>query len=270
MLSILFRAVSETLLLFGVNPENGLGGKLGFISILHTWDQLLLPHFHLHCLVPGGAMSGDAWISCSNDYLFSQEALSRVFRGKFIDHMTVAYKNGELVFPGVSAPLEKPEKFQELKDTLYSKNWVVHVKEPIKRPEYVLDYLGRYTHRVAIANSRIVSLREGRVTIKYKNRETDQMETKTMTAVEFIRRFLLHTLPKRFVRIRHYGFLANRNRRKNIQKIKSLFDDYTNSSTIEKTTEELMLQIAGVDPTQCPLCKKGKMKKVLKYRRDSE
>lgn len=130
--------------------------------------------------------------------------------------MAQAYQAGKLKFPGISAPFEKPNRFNQLKKTLYSKKWVVHMKPAIKRPEYVLEYLGRYTHRVAISNHRIVSLKDGMVTFKYKNRETDQTLDITITAVEFIRRFLMHCLPKRFVRIRHYGFLSNRFKKNNI------------------------------------------------------
>jgi hypothetical protein len=262
MLNILFKAASETLLTFGKNPENGLGAKLGFIAILHTWDQLLKDHFHLHCIIPAGAVVEDwtCWIPCRNQYLFNEEALGMVFRGKFIDYIIQAYEKGELVFPGIINPFEKPEKFKELKNTLYSKKWVVHVKEPIKKPDYVLEYLARYTHRVAISNHRIVSLKDGKVTFKYKNRETNQMELTTIAAVEFIRRFLLHVLPKRFVKIRHYGFLTNRNKKSNIAKIHLMLGKAGTFKTAEKSVEQLMLKLTGVDITLCSCCNKGKMK----------
>lgn len=262
MLNILFKAVSETLLTFGKNPENGLGGKLGFIAILHTWDQLLKDHFHLHCIIPAGAVAEDwtCWTPCRNHYLFNEEALGKVFRAKFVDYMTQAFEKGELVFPGIIHPFGKPEKFKQLKNTLYSKKWVVHVKEPIKKPDYVLEYLGRYTHRVAISNHRIVSLKDGKVTFKYKNRETNQMELTTIEAVEFIRRFLLHVLPKRFIKIRHYGFLTNRNKKSNIAKIHLMLGKAGTVKTDEKSVEQLMLKLTGVDITFCSCCKKGKMK----------
>jgi hypothetical protein len=264
MLNILFKAVSETLLTFGKNPKNGLGGKLGFIGILHTWDQLLKPHFHLHCLVPGGAVAEDwsCWIPCKNQYLFNQQALAIVFRSKFIDYMIQANDNGRLVFPGIISPFEKPDKFKELKNTLYSKKWVVHVKEPIKKPEYVLEYLARYTHRVAISNHRIVSLKDGKVTFKYKNRKTNQMEPTTIEAVEFIRRFLLHVLPKRFVRIRHYGLLTNRNKKSNIAKIHLMLGQASTVKVMQKSVEQMMVNLTGVDITLCTCCKKGKMQVV--------
>lgn len=271
MLNILFKSVSETLQAFGKNPKNGLGGKLGFISILHTWDQLLNAHFHLHCLIPGGCVSEDyaCWRHCKNDYLFNEEALGLVFRTKFIEHMTRAFKNGQLCFAGLSVSYQTPQGFKKLINTLYSKNWVVSVRKPIKHPEYVVEYLGRYTHRVAISNHRIVSIKDGMVTFTYKNRKTDQIEKTSIAAVEFIRRFLLHALPKGFVRIRHYGFLANRNRAVNLNKILKLFGQTSIlNETAEKSIQQMIKTLTGIDITVCPSCKKGKMivvDKVPKY-----
>ena len=261
MLDILFKSVSESLLVFGRNPKNGLGGKLGFIAILHTWDQLLNAHFHLHCLTPGGAVSEDCsrWIACREDYLFNHKALSLAFRGKFIDHMNRAYKKGTLQFSGRCACWETPQGFKKLTDSLYSNTWVVHVKEPIKRSEYVLEYLGRYTHRVAISNHRLVSLKDGKVTFTYKNRKTGQIQQTTLEAVEFIRRFLLHALPNGFVKIRHYGFLANRNRRKNLAKIRHLHALPKSEEIAKKSVEAMMLSLTGNDINICPCCGKGKM-----------
>jgi len=269
MLTILFKAVSETLQAFGANPKNKLGGKLGFIAILHTWDQLLNAHFHLHCLIPGGALKSDgSWCSCKHAYLFNVEALSVTFRGKFLEHMTSAYQAGKLKFPGISAPFETPNRFNQLKKTLYCKKWVVHMKPAIERPEYVLEYLGRYTHRVAISNNRIMSLEDGLVTFKYKNRETHQILDTTVTAVEFIRRFLIHSLPKRFVRIRHFGFLSNRYKKNNIQIIrKFLGQSTTDVETGKKSIEEMMLKLTGVDITKCPCCEKGTMRVVYEMPR---
>ncbi len=271
MLNILFKAVSETLLAFGKNPKNKLGGKLGFIAILHTWDQLLNTHFHLHCLIPGGVLKpDDSWRACRHGYLFNVEALSLTFRGKFLEHMTRAYKKGKLKFPGISAPFERPDRFNQLKKSLYSKKWVVHMKEAINSPEYVLEYLGRYTHRVAISNNRIVSLKDGMVLFKYKNRETDQIMHTTVKAVEFIRRFLLHSLPKRFVRIRYFGFLSNRYKKNNILKIRKFLGQSTvDVETDKKTIEEMMLKLTGVDITRCPCCKKGTMRVVCEIPRQS-
>jgi hypothetical protein len=174
--------------------------------------------------------------------------------------MTRAYHSGKLRFPGRSELCKTQQGFQQVKDDLYSNIWVVSVRESIKRPEYVLEYLGRYTHRVAISNHRIVSLKDAMVTFKYKNRKTNQMEKMTIKAVEFIRRFLLHALPKNFVRIRHYGFLANRNRTKNLEKIRRLNAMPESQQAVAKSVEEMMLKLTGIDITICPCCKKGKMR----------
>jgi len=269
MLNILFKAVSQTLLAFGANPKNKLGGKLGFIAILHTWDQLLYAHFHLHCLIPGGVLRPDgSWHPCNRGYLFNVQALSLTFRGKFLEHMGKAYQAGKLKFPGISRPFEKPDRFAQLKNALYGKKWVVYMQKPIDRPEYVLDYLGRYTHRVAISNSRIMSLNDGAVAFKYKDRQNNQTLNATVTALEFIRRFLLHSLPKRFVRIRYFGFLSNRYKKNNVQKIRKFLGQSTaDVETEKKSIEQMMLKLTGVDITKCPCCKKGTMRVVCEMSR---
>jgi len=163
---ILFKSVSETLSEFGRNPENGLGGKLGFIAILHTWNQTCLDHFHLHCVIPSGALSldGEAWITGSDTFLFSVAALSKVFRAKFIDHIERAFAKGKLMFSVNTRSYESSKGFSHLIDTLWGKDWVVYSKKPFAEPEQVLDYLGRYTHRVAISNHRIADASNGKVT----------------------------------------------------------------------------------------------------------
>ena len=250
MLNILFAAASKTLLTFG---KNELNGTLGFLAILHTWDQKLNPHFHLHCLVAGGAVSKDKkrWLSVKNDYLFNEEALSRVFRGKFMERLGHVRKTGALKFTGGA--------YDNFKNMLYAKNWVVSVRDPVKHPEHVLEYLARYTHRVAIANSRIKKLENGMVSFTAKNRKKQRTETITITAVEFIRRFLLHSLPKGFVRIRHYGFLANRNRKEHLKAIRDLMGVSAPPEKEVASLEEMMLQLAGTDITNCPCCSKEKM-----------
>jgi hypothetical protein len=258
MLNILFKAVSQTLLEFGQNPKNGLGGKLGFIAILHTWDQQLKAHFHLHCLIPGGVLKTDgSWETSKKAYLFNVKAMSKVFRGKFLDLMTKAYRN-----KGLASSLN-PDQFKKLKESLYRKKWVVYIQKPIKRPEYVLEYLGRYTHRVAISNHRIISVDDGNVTFKYKNRKTNQTVSCPITAVEFIRRFLLHSLPIGFMRIRHFGFLSNRWKSENIKRIRvSLGQSAASDKDVGKSIEEMMFKLTGTDITLCPCCKKGKMRVV--------
>ncbi len=253
MLNILFKTASQTLLTFG---ENALGGKLGFIATLHTWDQKLKAHFHLHFLVAGGVVSKEgSWISCKGNYLFNQEALSLVFRGKFMDQMGYACQTENLKFAG--------NEFKKLKARLYKKKWIIDVRDPVKRPEHVLEYLARYTHRVAIANSRILALKDGMVTFNIKNRKKNRTEQITITAVEFIRRFLLHSLPKRFVRIRHYGYLANRNRSANLSNIRQLMGLPDPPKKQMASVEEMMQQLTGTDITLCPCCQKGRMQLIL-------
>jgi Putative transposase/Transposase zinc-binding domain len=250
MFNILFAAASKTLLTFG---KDNLNGTPGFLAVLHTWNQKLNAHFHLHCLVAGGALSKDKkrWLPVENDYLFNKEALSRVFRGKFMKRLKHARKTGALKFTGGF--------YSNLKKMLYAKNWVVSVRDPVNRPEHVLEYLARYTHRVAIANSRIKKLENGMVSFTAQNRKKQKTETITITAVEFIRRFLLHSLPKRFVRIRHYGFLANRNRKEHLKVIRDLMGVSAPPEKEVTTLEEMMLQLTGTDITSCPCCSKGEM-----------
>jgi len=260
MFNILFAAASKTLLRFS---ENELNGTPGFLAILHTWDQKLLSHFHLHCIIAAGVVSknGKRWIESKNDYLFNQDALSLVFRGKFMQHMSQACNSEKIKFADHS--------YKQLKNTLFTKKWVVSVRDPVKRPEYVLEYLARYTHRVAIANSRIKALQDGKVTFSVKNRNKNRTELITISAVEFIRRFLLHSLPKGFVKIRHYGFWANRNRAKNLKTIRLLMGLAAPAVADILTLEEMMQKIAGIDITRCPCCNIGKMQfyaEILQYR----
>jgi hypothetical protein len=252
MLNLLFKAVSETLIKFG---RKELGGTLGFIAVLHTWDQLLKDHFHLHCLVPGGALCAKTkrWIPCKDSYLFNQEALSLVFRGKFIDHFSRAARGGNL-------NLEEADS--QLKNKLYKHKWVVSVRDPIPHAQHVLEYLARYTHRVAIANSRLVDLKDGMVSFRYKDRQNNILKQTTISALEFIRRFLLHTLPQGFVRIRHYGFLANRERTAHVTLVQRLLKWPSAVRTATHSLQEMMLRLTRIDITLCPCCKKGRMQKI--------
>jgi len=249
MLNMLFKAASQTLLTFG---KNELNGQLGFVATLHTWDQKLKSHFHLHCLVAGGAISKDGlWTPCKGDYLFNTKAMSLVFRGKFMDHMGKARQSEYLKMAD--------DEYKKLKTRLYKNKWVVDVRDPVDKPEHVLQYLARYTHRVAIANSRIISIKDGMVTFTAKNRKKNRIEPITITAVEFIQRFLLHSLPKAFVRIRHYGFLANKNRSVNLNHIRQLMQLAIPVKKEPASVEKMLLKLTGVDITSCPFCKKGKM-----------
>src|SRR6266853_1060458 len=210
LIPILFKAVSETLADFG---RTHLHGRVGFLAVLHTWEQTLRDHLHLHCLIPGGALSFDGrrWIGARSNFLFHVKALSMVFRAKFLDHLTTAYSKDQLGFPGRAAAFAQAPQFQKLVSPVRKKKWVVYAKRPFSSPETVLEYLGRYTHRVAISNHRILSVKDNRVAFLYRDRKDySRQKTMTLDAGEFIRRFLLHVLPSGLMRIRHFGFLANR------------------------------------------------------------
>lgn len=260
LLNALFAAAAETLHAFG---HNNLGGKTGFIAILHTWDQQLNAHFHLHCLVPAGVLSddGDRWIHSPKKFLFPVRALGKVFRGKYIDILRQAFADRALIFPGQAAPLQTPTEFDTLIARLRQKPWVVYAKPPFGGPEKVLDYLARYTHRVAISNDRILNVENGNVTFSFRDRaDGNRRKTRTLPAGEFIRRFLLHSLPGSFVRIRHFGFLANRAKKKDLGRCRELLGLATNiPEPEERSDDELMREITGTDVCLCPCCKEGKM-----------
>jgi hypothetical protein len=212
---ILFRAVSETLLEVAADPKH-LGADIGFLTVLHTWGQNLSHHPHIHCVVPGGGMSLDRsrWVGSGDRFLLPIVVLSRLFRGKFLAFLRKAVRQGKLQFHGVLADLATRRGFGRLLKKAYGCQWVVYTKPPFGAPEHVLRYLARYTHRVAISNHRIVSIADGQVTFLWKDYAHGNKQKKmTVAATEFLRRFFQHLLPKGFVRIRHFGFLANRQRK---------------------------------------------------------
>jgi len=267
MLDILFRAVSATLKEFAENPKSRYkeGGKIGFTSILHTWDQKLRDHFHLHCVIPAGYLShdGERWIHSKKKFLFPVKALSRVFRSKFIEQMELSFH--DLIFPGKIADIGTDAGFRKLKKQLYSKEWVVYSKQPFGGPKQVLSYLSRYTHRVAISNNRILDIGNNTITFSYRDRKNDnEKKSMPLKANEFIRRFLLHALPKKFMRIRHCGFLANRCKKGNLLKYRKILGQNNIPEKSNKSVEELMLELTGLDISKCPFCKKGKLNKMLK------
>jgi len=260
LLDLLFKAVSETLLEFG---RKNLGGKIGLIAVLHTWDQTLLDHFHLHCLIPAGALCLDQsrWIAARDNFLFSVRALSKVYRGKMLDLLQQANDKDRLKFVGRCEGLSDTDHFKRWVERLREKKWVVYAKKPFSKPERVLDYLGRYTHRVAISNNRIISIEEGKVSFQYRDRKTEKkMRRMTLRAEEFIRRFLLHVLPTSFMRIRHYGILANRTKKEELGCCRKLLaDEGERPRVVNKSSKELMEEAGGVDVWVCPECKVGRM-----------
>jgi hypothetical protein len=214
--NLLFRCVSETLLTIA-RDKRRLGADLGFLAVLHTWNQRMLHHPHLHCLVPAGGLAPDrsSWIRCRKRFFLPGPVLSKMFRGKFLAHLATAFRRKKLRLSGQIQGLQRPEAFHRFLRTLKKPKWVVDVRPPFGGPEHVLKYLARYTHRVAISNGRLIGMSDGQVTFRWRD-SADQNTQKTMTlnAVEFIRRFLLHVLPNGFVKIRHFGFLANCHRAK--------------------------------------------------------
>ena len=224
---LLFTAAAATLRVVAANPKR-LGAMLGVLLVLHTGGQTLQHHPHVHGVVTGGGLSCHAdgvlddaprWVSCRPGFLLPVRVLSRVFRGKYLDGLRTAFAQGKLVFPGRLAPLHAPAAFASLLATLDGKEWVVYSKPPFGGPEQVLKYLARYTHRVALSNSRLVSLENGRVTFRYQDYAAGRKDkTMTLAAAEFLRRFVQHVLPQGFVKVRHYGLLANRCREERLQR----------------------------------------------------
>src|SRR5437763_716405 len=213
---LLFRTSAETLLEVARDPQH-LGAEIGFFSVLHTWSQKLDIHPHVHCVVPAGGLSLDHthWVPASERFFLPCEVLRKVFRGKFVDALKQAFRNGQLRFHGDLTLLAQPKIFAAWLRPLYRTDWIVYLKPPFGGPQFVLQYLGRYTHRVAISNHRLVSFIDGQVTFRWRDSaHHNQQKLKTLSVDKFLRRFLLHILPKGFVRIRHFGFLANRRRTK--------------------------------------------------------
>ena len=212
---LLFRASATTLLEVAADPKH-LGAEIGFLSVLHTWGQNLQDHPHIHCVIPAGGLSLDhqRWIHPRYPFFLPVKVLSRVFRGKFIAGLKRAFRRGELVFPGSLKALAGEKAFAAFLQPLFRQDWVVYAKRPFGGPEHVLHYLARYTHRVAISNHRLVSIADGKVTFRWKDYAHGNKQRKmTVAAEEFLRRFMLHVLPRGFVRIRFSGFLANRRRK---------------------------------------------------------
>ena len=262
--NILFKAASESIKELAKDP-NYLGAEVGFIAILHTWSQTLTDHPHLHCIVTGGGLSADGkkWIPCKNSFFIPVKVLSELFRGKFLGYLKEAKENKKLIFPGQISHLKEDRSFKAMLNTLYDQHWVVYCKPPFSNAETVLEYLGRYTHRVAVSNDRLIKIEGKQVTFQYRDRkENDRVKLMTLNASEFIRRFLLHILPDGFVKIRHYGILSNRNHKTKLHLCKQLLGVEHLREYDEKEKEpwqDLLARITGSDPGICPRCGKGKM-----------
>jgi len=266
---LLFHAARETLAVFGDDSRH-LGGEVGGLAILHTWGQTLEQHLHLHCVVPGGALTRDGakWLPAKPGFLFPVRALAQVFRGKYLTGLQQAFTRGALRFVGSVAGLADSAAFQAFVGSLRAADWVVYAKPPFAGPTQVLEYLGRYTHRVAISNDRLVNIADGQVRFRWKDyAHGNRVKTMMLAAEEFLRRFLLHVLPGGFVRIRHFGFLANRGRTGKLAQCRALLAAAPPEPPAPaEPTAALMLRLTGVHITQCPVCRAGHLRVTAIFR----
>ena len=261
---ILFRATAETLRTLAADPQH-LGAEIGFFAVLHSWGQNLLHHPHLHCVVPGGGLAPDGkrWIACRPGFFLPVNVLSCLFRRLFLDYLQAAFEQGQLHFFSSLERLRDPHAFAHYLAPLRQIDWVVHAKPPFGGPEQVLNYLGRYTHRVAISNNRLLDIEDGKITFRWKDyRHNDRPRVMTLEADEFIRRFLLHVLPDGFQRIRHYGFLAHRYRKAKLALCRQLLG-VALTAVVKRQDQpdyrDLYEKLTGRSLRECPVCHAGHM-----------
>ena len=259
---LLFRATSETLLEIAADPKR-LGAGIGFFCLLHTWGQTLQHHPHLHCVVPGGGLSADhtQWIACRKGFFLPVKVLSRLFRGKFIAYLSKAREDNQLTYAGLLSHLAEVNEFNSWLRELWQVEWVVYAKRPFGGPPQVLKYLARYTHRVAISNGRLLELNDGRVTFSYKDYAAiSEIKTMTLETREFARRFLLHVLPRGFVRVRYYGFLANCCRTEKLAICRRLLsEEKPEPASGAAVPQDDLQHDSAIVRTICPHCGNGKM-----------
>ena len=254
LLGELFGTVNWVLQHFAADPQWKLRGQLGFIAVLHTWTQRLMPHYHLHCLVAGGAWNREenVWRSAHSRYLFGKDALASAFRARFIRRLESLRRHGKLRFD------DDPAAWDTLIRRLWDTKWIVYPKATAKDPEQALDYLGRYTHRVAISDHRILDVQNGQVTFTWRDRANGNTEkTLTIPAADFIGRFLLHVLPRGFQKVRAYGWLAQRHKTATLAAIRAHLGVQPPPSPKDETAPERILRLTGVDVTRCPICAAG-------------
>ena len=261
---ILFRATAETLRTLAADPQH-LGAEIGFFAVLHSWGQNLLHHPHLHCVVPGGGLAPDGkrWIACRPGFFLPVNVLSCLFRRLFLDYLQAAFEQGQRHFFSSLERLRDPHAFAHYLAPLRQIDWVVHAKPPFGGPEQVLNYLGRYTHRVAISNNRLLDIEDGKITFRWKDyRHNDRPRVMTLEADEFIRRFLLHVLPDGFQRIRHYGFLAHRYRKAKPALCRQLLG-VALTAVVKRQDQpdyrDLYEKLTGRSLRDCPVCHAGHM-----------
>jgi Putative transposase/Transposase zinc-binding domain len=264
MYNLLFRATAETLQTIAADPKH-LGAQIGFFCILHTWGQTLTAHPHLHCVVPGGGISldGRRWIACRPGFFLPVKVLSRRFRRLYLRYLEQAYAAGKLQFRGDLEQLADAQNFARYLAPLAEMEWVVYAKPPFGGPERVLDYLGRYTHRIAISNNRLIEMKGGKVAFAYKDyKDKQRQKVMTLSADEFLRRFLMHVLPDGFQRIRHYGLLGNRHRAENLARCRELLGVVAPTTEPQRDYRERYRQLTGQDPLRCPQCQIGEMLRI--------
>lgn len=262
MYDILFHSASQTILTLAKDKKH-LGVLSGLVAVLHTWGQNLMDHPHLHTMVPAGGWSewNGYWKNSKKNFFIHVKVLSKMFRGKFLAALKQAYLNGELKFEGEIKPLSQKGNFKSLLDLLYNKDWVVYAKEAFKNASGIIKYLGNYTHRIAISNDRIQGIDGHQILFGWKDyKDGSKRKTMPLPAEEFIRRFLLHTLPPGFCKIRYYGILSSRNRKSILKNCKNAMAIKESKSKFEGLNwHEVMKIVTGFDILLCPHCKKGKM-----------
>lgn len=266
---MLFQTTAQTLKTIAADPRH-LGAEIGFFAVLHTWGQNLQFHPHLHCVVPGGGLSSDGqrWIACRPGFFLSVRVLSKLFRRLFLESLQKMFDAGKLQFFTALESLREPRAFAQLLDRMKARKWVVYAKRPFAGPKQVLDYVGRYTHRVAISNHRLLDIQNGQVRFQWKDyRHQSQSKTMTLSADEFIRRFLMHVLPGGFTRIRYYGFLANRYRKEKLERCRRLIGmpapaTPTSEPPGQKDYRDLYEELTGCSLHRCPQCGRGRMRVV--------
>jgi hypothetical protein len=260
---ILFQATAETLKSIAADPQH-LGAEIGFFAVLHSWGQTLQHHPHLHCVVPGGGLSpdGQRWVSCRARYFLPVPVLSCLFRRLFLESLQKAFNAGKLQFFGILEPLRDRLAFGRQLAQAKTSKWVVYAKRPFAGSQQVLDYVGRYTHRVAISNHRLLDIENDQVRFQWKDYRTGgQVKTMTLSADEFIRRFLLHVLPNGFQRIRYYGFLGNRYRQQKLDQCRRLLGmlDQSPAAPVDQDYRDRYEDLTGASLLQCPQCQRGRM-----------
>jgi len=261
--NLLFQCVWETIYSFAMDPRQKMEAKPGMISILHTWNQQLHYHPHIHCIIPqGGINEKGAWKTSKgkDDFLFSVRALSDKFKKKFLILLAGMYQQGKLSIPPEDSLWNSANAFYKTKSALYDKDWVVYAKPSFKDHNQVFEYLGRYTHKIAISNYRILSVTATEVTFRYLNRKTGTTEVLTLTGEAFILRFLQHVLPKRFTKIRYNGFLSTRSKKLDLQRIRKALEATIPEILPKLTAREVLIKTTGVDPYLCPYCKTDTMR----------